>query len=93
MLAAYKKAFFGNVTKEENKHLKDVNKTELVGLIPLVIIAIWLGVYPKPVLEPINNSVESIVQLMHDKAQTPEAQKRIPDLSGSESVNSMQEAH
>lgn len=93
MLAAYKKAFFGTVTKEENKNLKDVNRTELYGLIPLVIVAIWLGVYPKPVLEPINNSVESIVQLMHDKAQTPEAQKRIPDLSNAEPMNSLQEAH
>ncbi len=81
MLAAYKKAFFGNVTNDANKDLKDLNKTELYGLVPLAIIAIWLGVYPKPVLEPINNSVESIVQLMHDKAQSDEAKKRIPDLS------------
>jgi len=93
MLAAYKKAFFGPVTKEENKHLKDLNKTELYGLIPLVVIAIWLGVYPKPVLEPINNSVEAIVQLMHDKAQTPEAQKRIPNLAKTGTMNSVQEAH
>ncbi|MEA3372152.1 MAG: NADH-quinone oxidoreductase subunit M [Campylobacterota bacterium] len=81
MLAAYKKAFFGEVTKEENKNLPDVNKKELVALIPLTIITIWLGVYPKPVLEPINNSVESIVQLMHDKAITEEAKMRIPNLS------------
>jgi NADH-quinone oxidoreductase subunit M len=81
MLAAYKKMFFGTVTKEENKHLKDVNRTELVGLIPLVILAIWLGVYPKPILEPIDKSVKELVVLMHDKARTVEAQKRIPDLN------------
>jgi NADH-quinone oxidoreductase subunit M len=80
MLAAYKKAFFGDVTKEENKNLKDVNKTELLGLIPLTIIAIWLGIYPKPVLEPINNSVEAVVQLMHDKAISPEAKSAIPSV-------------
>ena len=80
MLTAYKKAFFGNVTKEENKNLPDVNKRELVALIPLSIIAVWLGIYPKPVLEPINNSVESIVQLMHDKAITKEAKAAIPTL-------------
>jgi len=81
MLAAYKKAFFGDITKEENKNLKDVNKKELLGLIPLVIVAIWLGIYPKPVLEPINNSVESIVQLMHNKATTELAKERIPNLA------------
>jgi NADH-quinone oxidoreductase subunit M len=93
MLTAYKKMFFGTVTKEENKHLKDVNKTELLALIPLVIITVWLGVYPKPILEPISKSVESIVQLMHDKAQTPEAQKRIPNLGNPEVKNSQQETH
>ena len=80
MLAAYKKMFFGEVTKEENRDLPDVNKRELLALIPLVMITIWLGVYPKPVLEPINNSVESIIQLMHDKATTPEAKLKIPSL-------------
>ncbi len=89
MLAAYKKAFFGDVTKEENKNLKDVNKTELLGLIPLTIIAIWLGIYPKPVLEPINNSVEAVVQLMHDKAISPEAKSTIPSIVKFET----QEAH
>ena len=46
---------------------------------PLVIVTAWLGVYPKPVLEPINNSVESIVTLMHEKAITEEAKSRIPN--------------
>jgi len=78
MLAAYKKMFFGDVTKEENKNLPDVNKRELIALIPLTIITIWLGIYPKPVLEPINNSVESVVQLMHEKSISAEAKKRIP---------------
>jgi len=81
MLAAYKKAFFGDVTNEKNKNLPDINKKELFGLIPLVIVAIWLGVYPKPVLAPINKSVESIVQLMHNKSQTELAKERIPDLT------------
>ncbi len=80
MLAAYKKMFFGEVTKEENKNLPDVNKRELIALIPLVIITIWLGIYPKPILAPINTSVESVVQLMHDKAVTDDAKARIPNL-------------
>lgn len=80
MLSAYKKAFFGNVVKEENKNLPDVNKRELVALLPLVVLTVWLGVYPKPVLEPINNSVEAIVQLMHEKSITDEAKSRIPNL-------------
>jgi len=83
MLSAYKKMFFGEVTKEENKNLPDVNKRELVALVPLAIITVWLGVYPKPLLEPINKSVESVVQLMHDKSITDEAKSRIPTLKKS----------
>ena len=80
MLSAFKKAFFGDVTKEENKNLPDVNKKELLALIPLTIITVWLGVYPKPVLEPINNSVEAVVELMHEKAVTEDAKSKIPDI-------------
>jgi NADH-quinone oxidoreductase subunit M len=80
MLAAYKKMFFGEVTNEKNANLPDVSKRELLALIPLSIITIWLGIYPKPILDPINNSVESIVQLMHDKSITTEAKTRIPNL-------------
>ena len=80
MLAAFKKAFFGKVTKKENENLPDLNKRELLALIPLAIITVWLGVYPKPVLGPINSSVESVVELMHEKAQNPEYKKKIADV-------------
>ncbi|MDD2566493.1 MAG: NADH-quinone oxidoreductase subunit M [Thiovulaceae bacterium] len=94
MLAAYKRMFFGNVTNEKNKNLPDVNTREWLALIPLAIITVWLGVYPKPVLEPINNSVESIVQLMHEKSITAEAKERIPNLiKDAEAATSAQEAH
>jgi NADH-quinone oxidoreductase subunit M len=81
MLAAYKKMFFGVVTKEENRNLPDVNKRELLALIPLTIITIWLGVYPKPLLGPINTSVEAVVSLMHEKALSEEAKQRIPSVA------------
>ncbi|SFV65020.1 NADH-ubiquinone oxidoreductase chain M [hydrothermal vent metagenome] len=82
MLTAFKKIFYGEVTNEENRNLPDVNKRELLALIPLSIITIWLGIYPAPVLGPINNSVESVVQLMHNKATSAEAKMRIPNVSG-----------
>ncbi|MBD3796623.1 MAG: NADH-quinone oxidoreductase subunit M [Campylobacterales bacterium] len=98
MLSAYKKMFFGNEIKEENKNLPDVNKRELIALIPLSIIAIWLGVYPKPVLEPIDNSAKAVVQLMHNKAQTDLAKERIPNLVEAKEVkivakSSIKEVH
>ena len=43
----------------------------------LVLVTIWLGVYPKPVLGPINTSAEALVSFMHKKAITAEAREII----------------
>jgi len=77
MLSVYKSSFFGPVTKEENKSLKDLNSKETWSLIPLVLIVIWLGVYPKPVLAPIDNSVKAMLTFMDEKAITQEAKDMI----------------
>jgi NADH-quinone oxidoreductase subunit M len=77
MLSLYKKSFFGPVTHEANKRLTDLDSKELVALIPLVAIVIWLGVYPKPVLAPIDNSVKALLTFMEEKAQTPHAKEII----------------
>jgi len=77
MLKVLKDSFFGPLTKEENKNLPDLNGKELTALVPLVAIVVWLGVYPKPVLDPIDSSTKALVQMMHKKAQTDEAKKII----------------
>jgi NADH-quinone oxidoreductase subunit M len=77
MLRVMKLTFFGPLDKEENKVLKDLNPRETWSLIPLVMIVIWLGVYPNPVLKPINNSVDTLLEFMDEKAITPEAKEFI----------------
>ncbi len=67
MLNLYRNSFFGVVDKEENRILKDLNPRELLALIPLVLLTIVLGVYPKPVLKPIDASVKNNVYLMYVK--------------------------
>lgn len=58
MLTLYKKSFFGQIVHEENKTLKDLNGRELTALIPLVVLVVILGVYPKPILSSIDMSVK-----------------------------------
>jgi len=77
MLRVMKLAFFGPLDNEENKKLKDLNARETWSLIPLVAIVIWLGVYPKPILTPIDNSVKVILTFMNKKAITQEAKDMI----------------
>jgi NADH-quinone oxidoreductase subunit M len=86
MLAVFKKSFFGPITNEENKKLKDLDRRETWSLIPLVAIVIWLGVYPKPVLEPIDNSVKAMLNFMDEKAITQEAKDMIRVAQSSKEV-------
>lgn len=77
MLVLYKKTFFGPITKKENEELEDVKGRELVALIPLVALVVILGVYPKPILKPVDTSVKHLVQVMEMKAQNPIAKTQI----------------
>jgi NADH-quinone oxidoreductase subunit M len=75
MLTLYKRTFFGVVTNSKNRNLKDLTTQESISLIPLVVVVIWLGIYPKPVLEPIDTTVKELVSFMENKAQTEEAKE------------------
>lgn len=86
MLRVMKRTFFGPLNNEENKKLKDLNGRETWSLIPLVAIVIWLGVYPKPVLEPIDNSVKALLSFMDEKAITQEAKDMIRVAKSSKEV-------
>lgn len=86
MLRVMKHTFFGPLDKEENKKLKDLNTRETWSLIPLVAIVIWLGVYPKPVLAPIDNSVKALLSFMDEKAITQEAKDMIRVAKSSKEV-------
>lgn len=77
MLVMYKKSFFGPLTNEKNKNLKDVNGRELAALIPLVALVVILGIYPKPILEPVGKSVSQLVEVMQLKAINPSTKAKI----------------
>lgn len=77
MLTLYKKSFFGEITNEKNRGLKDLNGRELSAFIPLVALVVILGIYPKPLLGPIDLSVKKMIVLMEKKAITGEAKEFI----------------
>ena len=75
MLTLFRKSFFGKVTNEENKNLKDLDKREFTALIPLVALVVILGVYPKPILGTIDLSVKKMINLMEKKALLPDTKE------------------
>jgi NADH-quinone oxidoreductase subunit M len=58
----YQRMFFGNITNPKNETLRDLKGREWAYMIPLMILSLWIGVYPKPFLEYIQRPVNAIVK-------------------------------
>jgi NADH-quinone oxidoreductase subunit M len=56
MLGAVQKMFFGPITKEENKHLPDINRRELLAVAPLVAMIFVIGLFPNIFLSRIHDA-------------------------------------
>jgi len=61
LLWLYQRVMFGPVTNPANEHLPDLNMREYATLIPLVILAFWIGIYPKPLFTVLDQPVRQIM--------------------------------
>jgi len=57
----YRKVVFGALVKPSLMSIKDLTLRECITLFPLVVATIWIGVYPKPVLDMSAASVQQLV--------------------------------
>ncbi|PWL18062.1 NADH-quinone oxidoreductase subunit M [Falsochrobactrum shanghaiense] len=57
----YRKVIFGALTKESLKSLLDLSPREKLILYPLVVLTIFFGVYPVPVLDVTAGAVHALV--------------------------------
>jgi len=62
LLWLYQRVMFGAVTNPANEHLLDLNAREFATLVPLVLLAFWIGVYPKPLFRVLDQPVKEIVE-------------------------------
>jgi len=60
MLWMLQRVVFGPVTNEENARLLDLNRRELGLMVPLLILMLFMGVYPRVFLDRSRASVETI---------------------------------
>ena len=60
MLWLYQRTMFGRIENPSNAALKDLNARELATFVPLVALAIWIGLYPAPVLRRLESSVARV---------------------------------
>ena len=64
MLWLYQRVFFGKLDKPENEKLDDVKVFGREGwtLIPIVILCVWIGLYPKPFFGVLEEPVKKLVE-------------------------------
>jgi NADH-quinone oxidoreductase subunit M len=61
MLWMVQRVFFGQLTHRENGHLKDLSLREALTAVPLVVVALWTGLYPQPFLERLEPAAHRFV--------------------------------
>ena len=70
LLWAYQRVFHGE-PDEANRDFPDLKLTERLVMVPLIVLIVFLGVYPKPVLERIEPSVERAARARRGGQPTP----------------------
>jgi NADH-quinone oxidoreductase subunit M len=73
LLWLYQRVMFGPVTNPLNANLPDLNLREYATLLPLVILAFWIGIYPKPFFNYLDKPVARIVRQVN-----PDYYKNLP---------------
>ena len=61
MLWLYQRTMFGTVDNPKNENLPDLSMREFVTFVPLLVLAVWIGLYPKPFLDRLETSVDKVM--------------------------------
>ena len=57
----YRKIIFGELTKDSLKGILDMNRREIALFLPLVLITLWMGIYPSSFLDPMAPAVDKLI--------------------------------
>jgi NADH-quinone oxidoreductase subunit M len=68
MLWMFQRMFLGKVENSANEGLKDLNWREVTVLVPLLIVILWIGLYPAPFFHLMAPSVGKLVSALQTAA-------------------------
>ena len=70
ILWMYQRTMNGPV-RDQVAGMKDLRPRELLAVVPLIVLIIGVGVYPKPVLDIINPAVQVTMSQVHETDPVP----------------------
>jgi len=62
MLYLYRRVIFGKLEKDDLKSILDLKPREIAIFVPLVIVTIWMGVWPAPFLDVMDASIANVIE-------------------------------
>ncbi|HMD65563.1 MAG TPA: NADH-quinone oxidoreductase subunit M, partial [Stellaceae bacterium] len=62
MLYLYRRVIFGTITRADLRGMLDLSPREKAVFAPLLVLVLWMGIYPSSFLRPIQVSVDHLVQ-------------------------------
>lgn len=65
LLGMYRKVALGPASVGARFKIHDVNARELAAILPLAVLVLWVGLYPKPFLAVIDASVKHLLMQVH----------------------------
>src|SRR5213596_1770943 len=68
LLPALQRVIFNPLDKSVNEKLADLSPREIAVLVPLLACIVWIGVYPKPILQRMEPSARQLVQSVRANA-------------------------
>jgi NADH-quinone oxidoreductase subunit M len=82
MLWMFQRVMFGPVTEDANRRLPDLTPREVAVLVPILVLIVWIGIYPQPFLRTTEASVKQLLAQVHMKyraeSREPSAESHEP---------------
>ena len=89
MLYLYQRTMFGKIENPKNERLLDMSHREFATFAPLLVLAVWMGIYPAPFLRRLETSVQQIILRVSPQyaAEVRRVQHRAADRRSDRRVN------
>ena len=77
LLYMFQKVFFGKLDKARNGGLKDLSGRELATFVPIVILIFAMGLFPRPVLQVMEPTVQKFIREYHRRVAEPDGPSHV----------------
>ncbi len=67
LLWLVQKVFFGPITNDENRNVKEIAWNEIAAMVPLVVLMVWIGVHPNTFTRKMTPSVQQLLTTVQNR--------------------------